>query len=169
MKNKINLPIIISLLRLPCAFLILYYYESYLKYLFFVVAILCDFLDGFIARRWKQATKLGAIIDPIVDKFFTLIICVYLFILLKLPVYYLLFFFIRDIFTILEVIFIYINKSKIEIKARFLGKIATNLQFIVLFLMIIGNLSLIKIGMYLLFIISLISIGDYIIHFKKNK
>lgn len=34
----------------------------------FVSAALTDFLDGYLARRWKQESKLGAMMDPIADK-----------------------------------------------------------------------------------------------------
>ncbi len=34
----------------------------------FLLAALTDSLDGFLARRWKQVTKLGIVLDPIADK-----------------------------------------------------------------------------------------------------
>lgn len=34
----------------------------------FLFAALTDSLDGYLARRWKQTTKLGAILDPVADK-----------------------------------------------------------------------------------------------------
>ncbi len=34
----------------------------------FVVASLTDWLDGYLARRWRQTTPLGALLDPIADK-----------------------------------------------------------------------------------------------------
>ena len=34
----------------------------------FAVAILTDFLDGYVARRFNCATKIGALIDPLADK-----------------------------------------------------------------------------------------------------
>ena len=34
----------------------------------FLVAALTDFADGYIARRFKQVSKLGATLDPIADK-----------------------------------------------------------------------------------------------------
>lgn len=34
----------------------------------FVSAALTDWIDGYLARAWKQETKLGAMLDPIADK-----------------------------------------------------------------------------------------------------
>ena len=34
----------------------------------FVVAAVTDFLDGYLARRWKVVSMTGAILDPIADK-----------------------------------------------------------------------------------------------------
>jgi len=34
----------------------------------FVTASVTDWLDGYLARAWKQETKLGAMLDPIADK-----------------------------------------------------------------------------------------------------
>lgn len=43
-------------------------YGGTLAAIIFVVAALTDSLDGYLARKWKQTTKLGAILDPLADK-----------------------------------------------------------------------------------------------------
>ncbi|MCV6608437.1 MAG: CDP-diacylglycerol--glycerol-3-phosphate 3-phosphatidyltransferase [Campylobacterales bacterium] len=45
---------------------------DYFAALIFVIASVTDFFDGFIARRWNQMTKLGAILDPLADKMLVL-------------------------------------------------------------------------------------------------
>ncbi len=34
----------------------------------FVIAVLTDLLDGYIARSWKMITRLGKLLDPLADK-----------------------------------------------------------------------------------------------------
>ena len=38
----------------------------------YVAASLTDVLDGFLARRWKQTTPLGKVLDPLADIVFNL-------------------------------------------------------------------------------------------------
>ena len=35
---------------------------------FYVLAAISDFFDGYLARRWKQQSSLGRMLDPIADK-----------------------------------------------------------------------------------------------------
>ncbi|KIN62129.1 CDP-diacylglycerol--glycerol-3-phosphate 3-phosphatidyltransferase [Sulfitobacter noctilucicola] len=72
---KWNLPNILTLLRLLAAPLVavmfLYFtrpYADWFALLLFVSAAVTDWFDGYLARAWKQETKLGAMLDPIADK-----------------------------------------------------------------------------------------------------
>ncbi len=71
----LNLPNILTILRLAAApgvvVMFLYFHRPWADWfalVLFVVAALTDFLDGYLARAWKQETKLGAMLDPIADK-----------------------------------------------------------------------------------------------------
>jgi CDP-diacylglycerol---glycerol-3-phosphate 3-phosphatidyltransferase len=70
-----NLPNILTLLRLLAApglaVMFLYFtrpYADWFALTLFVVAAITDWIDGYLARAWKQETKLGAMLDPIADK-----------------------------------------------------------------------------------------------------
>ena len=71
----LSLPNILTILRLAAApgvvIMFLYFNRpaaDWFALVLFVTAALTDFLDGYLARRWKQESKLGAMLDPIADK-----------------------------------------------------------------------------------------------------
>lgn len=70
-----NLPNILTLLRLLAApglaVMFLYFsrpYADWYALVLFVGAAVTDWFDGYLARAWKQETKIGAMLDPIADK-----------------------------------------------------------------------------------------------------
>ncbi|MCP4819246.1 MAG: CDP-diacylglycerol--glycerol-3-phosphate 3-phosphatidyltransferase [Shimia sp.] len=70
-----NIPNMLSVLRLVAAPMIavmfLYFtrpYADWFALCLFVLASVTDWFDGYLARLWKQETRLGAMIDPIADK-----------------------------------------------------------------------------------------------------
>lgn len=72
---KWNLPNILTLLRLLAApgvaVMFLYFtrpYADWFALLLFITAAVTDWFDGYLARIWKQETKMGAMLDPIADK-----------------------------------------------------------------------------------------------------
>ncbi|MQY42402.1 CDP-diacylglycerol--glycerol-3-phosphate 3-phosphatidyltransferase [Epibacterium sp. SM1969] len=70
-----NLPNILTLLRLLAApgvaIMFLYFARplaDWLALMLFTGAAITDWFDGYLARAWKQETKIGAMLDPIADK-----------------------------------------------------------------------------------------------------
>lgn len=67
-----NILTVIRLLAAPgVAVMFLYFtrpYADWFALLLFVGAAITDWIDGHLARSWKQETKLGAMLDPIADK-----------------------------------------------------------------------------------------------------
>ena len=73
--SAINLPIALTLLRVslvPGITLLLLDRHFAIALGVFLVAALTDVADGWIARRWNQVTRLGMVLDPIVDVVFNL-------------------------------------------------------------------------------------------------
>ncbi len=72
---KWTFPNILTLLRLVAApgivIMFLYFtrpWADWFALILFVTAAITDWFDGYLARTWKQETKLGAMLDPIADK-----------------------------------------------------------------------------------------------------
>jgi cardiolipin synthase len=70
-----NIPNILTLMRLLAApgvaVMFLYFarpYADWFALILFVVAATTDWLDGYLARAWKQESKFGTMLDPIADK-----------------------------------------------------------------------------------------------------
>jgi len=145
----LNLPNALALLRVlmaPAMFFFLVdrnssllsgIHPSWLDYfaaLLFVLASVTDFFDGFIARSWKQMTKLGAILDPLADKMLVLAAFLGLMYIDRASPWAILLILVREFFiTGFRVLLASEGKS---IKASFVGKTKTVTQmFAIGFLM----------------------------------
>jgi cardiolipin synthase len=75
--SALNVPTGLTLLRVVMApGIILFIADRHFGLAFgaFLIAILSDVADGSLARRWDQVTRLGTVLDPIVDIVFNLAI-----------------------------------------------------------------------------------------------
>ncbi|MBS8228394.1 CDP-diacylglycerol--glycerol-3-phosphate 3-phosphatidyltransferase [Vannielia litorea] len=70
-----TIPNILTVLRLLAApgvaVMFLYFHRPWADWfalVLFMAAAVTDFFDGWLARKWSQETKIGAMLDPIADK-----------------------------------------------------------------------------------------------------
>lgn len=75
-----NIPNILTIFRLiaaPAVGLVFVFlptpYADWIALGLFMTAATTDYLDGYLARKWKQVTNLGRMLDPIADKAMVLI------------------------------------------------------------------------------------------------
>jgi CDP-diacylglycerol--glycerol-3-phosphate 3-phosphatidyltransferase len=106
----------------------------YVSILLFLVMAISDGVDGYLARRKNQITKLGAFLDPIADKL--LITCACLLLSSQrghveeflLPPTVVVLIIGKDLFLLIGFVIVYLITSKIHIAPVFIGKLATTLQ-----------------------------------------
>ncbi len=109
--------------------------------IFFLMAI-SDALDGYLARRLNQETRLGRFLDPVADKI--LITCAVILLGiqgtsvpgLKFPNWVVVAAIGKDVFVVVGFLLVFIETGKIFIKPDYMGKFCTVLQM----LLIIGTL-----------------------------
>ena len=81
---KLNLAIILTLFRIAAipAVVVLFYSPlpnaRPIAAILFGIAAITDFLDGWVARKYGQASAFGAFLDPVADKLMVSIILVML-------------------------------------------------------------------------------------------
>ena len=72
MKIKIPNYLTIGRIVIVPIFVIAYYlpgfYGDIIPFILFLIASFTDFLDGLLARMYKEESKLGELLDPIADK-----------------------------------------------------------------------------------------------------
>jgi CDP-diacylglycerol--glycerol-3-phosphate 3-phosphatidyltransferase len=56
------------IISIPIIFFTFFSTQAWIGTFIFVLACVTDFLDGYVARAWKQTSRFGQIFDPIADK-----------------------------------------------------------------------------------------------------
>lgn len=108
--------------------------NEWIRLLAIALAMLSDFLDGYIARRQQTTTHFGAILDPIMDKFFVFFAAGIFFYEGRLSILGLIALLSRDISLCVFGLFLGIVRGwkGYEVRAIWWGKITTALQFMLL-------------------------------------
>ncbi len=125
---------VLSLIRGPLAFLFLINRID-VRAGVILAAILTDCIDGYLARRYKHTTRFGAILDPVMDKFFVFFVLAVLFYEKALGSWEVAAMLSRDMVLFVFSFYLLIKNRWKTYNYRSLvwGKATTSLQFIVLF------------------------------------
>ncbi len=126
----------ITILRLFSIPAIAYYYlvgQFDIALWLLVFAGFSDLLDGYLARRLGQRTKLGAILDPLADKSLMLVCFVTLAYTHQVPYWLVALVVGRDLYIVTGVWFLKIFSKKLYIKPTYLSKLTTFFQLGFLF------------------------------------
>jgi len=102
----------------------------------FLAAGLSDVLDGFIAKRFDLCTTLGAVLDPLADKFLIASSVVVLACLGYLPWWLAVTIFVRDVVIVGGAITFYHRYRRLEMSPSLPSKLNTFAQILLVFLML---------------------------------
>lgn len=92
----------------------------------FMVAMITDFLDGYIARKTNQITEFGKLWDPLADKIMIISALITLSMLKVVPIWLTLLFILRDL--IVDGTRVIMAKNNISVAAKWTGKFKTVMQ-----------------------------------------
>ena len=139
------IPNIITLLRIalvvPIAWL-LWENRHLESFYLMIVAGVSDAFDGFLARRFNWQTRLGAVLDPLADKFLVAAVFVVFTLQGHIPLWVAAIVLVRD-FVIIAGAGVYkFLYEEVEIAPTFLSKANTALQIIILILILASFLPL---------------------------
>lgn len=135
--NKIT---IVRILAVPFFIATVLYYSPQRDYFLevalgiFLFAVVSDVIDGYIARRHRQKTKAGAILDPVADKLLLIsaFLCLYkvgvYFEVVRFPVWLVVTMISRDVILLLGAMIIQIVHGDIDIVPTIWGKASTFFQ-----------------------------------------
>jgi len=87
-KTVLTIPNIVTLVRLvilPFVLVSLNKGQNIQAFILILLAGFTDVLDGFLAKTLHQATTIGKILDPVVDKIFTVTVLIYLYVYRGFP------------------------------------------------------------------------------------
>ncbi|MBN1764687.1 MAG: CDP-alcohol phosphatidyltransferase family protein [Sedimentisphaerales bacterium] len=116
----------------------------YVAIVIFLVMAVSDGLDGWLARRTKEVTQLGAFLDPLADKL--LIICSTLLLAgdktavpgMRLPDVVVVVIIGKDLYTIMGFFIIYMITSEMKIVPVLAGKTSTAMQLVTVLAILIS-------------------------------
>lgn len=134
----------------------------------FVILVVSDWLDGFLARKLNCKTKLGEFLDPAADKLLMLGTIGYLCFFdspadLKLPLWFGVMYITRDALLLILYLMLGLVVENVKIVPTGLGKATTVCFFtLILFLLVKAPAQLIQAIMYLNSILIIISLVIYV-------
>lgn len=169
-----NVPNILTILRLFLIPIYIIFLFSNLEYgliysiIVFIISGFTDILDGYIARKNNQITKLGTVLDPLADKLMLLSVLISLTIKGYVPIIVPIIILTKESIMILVGIILY--KKDAVIPSNIFGKLSTFLFYIAIITLCFSK----TVGVYMLYgcvlssLIAFISYTKYYFNYKQN-
>jgi len=188
-KNMFTISNFLSILRILIVPVVVYfiYLEHitentiyrYHQLILFIIIIISDFLDGYLARTFNQVSKFGKFLDPIADKICLIGIGGSLVIYKGFPLWMLIIGLCRELFFVITALLLFYRRD-IEVKPNILGKISVccmAFSAIVYLLsidyIIFQNIGIKEFSVFLILIFyisgSIVNVKRYSIYYNKEE
>lgn len=131
-SSLFTIPNTLSFLRLPLAMLFMITADPVMRAVIIILAALTDGLDGWLARRWRQDSGAGQIVDPITDKLFVVVALATLVARGELEPWMVVVLLARDIYNSFAFFILRMLDWQVQFKARWSGKTVTVFQLAVM-------------------------------------
>ena len=171
----INIPNILTLLRIlltPLFVIFLLKHLYFFALIVFTLAGISDGLDGFLARYLNQRTTLGAYLDPIADKLLLTAAYSSLAILNIIPPWLAVVVISRDVLIAIGMFIFAMTNIRVEIKPSIVSKCTTAAQLLTVFLTLlqteIQGVSVITYSLFLLTAVLTIMSGLHYVYKGLN-
>lgn len=138
--NTANKFTLCRILLIPFFVILLIYNYIGASLFVFAIASLTDALDGIIARKWDQKTRLGTFLDPMADKALLVASFIALAILGLLPSWLAVITISRDLIIVFGSLIVYILTGNLNFYPTILGKITTVVQILTILFALLSHL-----------------------------
>jgi len=132
----LNLPNLLTLSRIlliPAVLLLIHQHSFTAGFLLAGWVFLTDFLDGRLARKLGVVTQAGMILDPVADKLVVLAMFGYLFMVERVPGWYVSLIFVRDLAQLASIpVLLWWKKITFKVAPKRIPKWGTALNFAIL-------------------------------------
>jgi len=162
-----TIPNILSILRIPLA-LLFFQSNPVFRVMAILLAMASDGLDGYIARKYHQISKLGTILDPLTDKLFVFVALAVLISEQRLTLWEASAMICRDFSVILFGIYLTITGklSQYTFRSIVCGKVTTTFQFAVLLALTVEySVPTYAYGIFIL--LGLLALGELFLERRK--
>ena len=130
---------VLRILLIPVFVSLLVYRKPGPALVVFAVAALTDLLDGWIARRQRSQSRLGAFLDPIADKLLLTASFVTLTYLKVLPIWIAAVVLSRDVILVIGTLLVYMLGARVHPRPTWAGKTATFFQILTVLTGLLGR------------------------------
>ena len=169
--NLANWITITRILVVPFFIILLSYNWEFSALLLFCIAGITDGIDGYIARTKKLKTELGAILDPLADKF--LLISSFVMLTIKkpalIPLWFTIILISRELVIVMGAVIIQFITNSFKAKPTTLGKLTTAMQILTVFTALVINgmkisspIEILKVFIFTTTVFTIISGSHYI-------